>query len=251
MPQDQDTRNTEKPAQPAQPPTPPASTAERLQDFRRKARRSSINVLLVVGAMVVVAILTTYAWNTFGLKSSVIKPGTTTYAPTDALGNDIQPTATYKDSAGHFNLTYLQGWRVLPQPEAGKGSATALPKPDWSKQSRPIMVEPPDGHPGNNVMITPGCTQDTINQLIAQKAKKSLPPGQRDINGAESWYDMTSFQTPYEQYVDHQFILRHKLNCLDIHYRQLWKHPMGGTDFNDSKNVKPFMDMVYTIKFND
>jgi len=132
-------------------------------------------------------------------------------------------------------------------PRGGSDGPTQS-EPDWSKTSRPLAITPATGQKNNAVTVTPGCTAATIADA---KARKDRFHTQQDINinGYPAFYDKLDFVSDAEQYVNHTYVVLGPKDCLQLSYRESWRHPMSNTNFDDSQNVPDFKAIVNSVKF--
>lgn len=156
-------------------------------------------------------------------------------------------TNTYTDTANAFRFVYPHSWQEVPYRWQG---GNEVPEPDWAKKSRPVEIKPAviNSKDSNNVSVT-AC--DVVGTSIA-KAKESKDKFHTQqegvINGANYLYDELNFKGDAESYKDHTYIYEKNDKCVYLAWRENWRHPMSGTDFDDSQNVEGFNLIADTLE---
>jgi hypothetical protein len=180
---------------------------------------------------------------------------TSTQRPPEAA--NAMMTERYIDSARKFTFKYPAGW-VVDHPDTQTLEGPAVPTPDWTRESRPLFIKPASGHTGNNVEITTSCqtigsdgkTKSIIQGLKDRKDRFHTQQDQK-MNGFDVLYDRLDFQGDAESYLDHTYALVRGSTCLTVHFRESWHHPMGGTSFDDGKNMPGFLTILGSIRYLD
>ena len=201
-----------------------------------------IGLISIIILLLVLATVVFVGWRFYGPKDTA-PDGSAATAKTQS------PPRTYTDSAGRFTFKYPADWYLSDQEEGGK-DGVVQPAPDWTKQSRPVKIRPAFGAENNDVMVTPGCSTESINQAKEQ-ADQFHTQKDMTINGYRAFYDKLAFKGDAEAYLHHRYFVLHGEDCVEFSYRENWHHAMSDTDFDDIQNMPGFRQIVNSIKFTE
>jgi hypothetical protein len=199
-------------------------------DLPEKAQGASPAVVILYICLLLVTLFTAaYLWSN--------KPGST------SVGTSMQ---TYTDSTGRFTLQYPKTWSLTLGMYTGEGSV-----PDWSKETRPFGITPPDApDPSAGVIIEPFTAKEASDMITGMNNSSFDTVSLAVIGGKAAYYDTLNFVGPSgaERYTDSNYLIPDGDNSLWITFRQSYYHnyPYQKWSNNDISALK---SVVSSIKF--
>lgn len=195
------------------------------------ANQRGFNVLYGLLALIVVVAVTLVGWHIWQI--NVPKPS-------EAL-------TVYTDTAHVFTLNYPASWK-LTYPDTGGDQGA----PDWTKQSRPLTLTPPNAPPQSLGVQISMLSRDMGQQLIAQhQADKAHTVTKLNINSIDAYNDKLVFVGPssVEKYTDDNYIILHGGYALLLAFRESYYHNYPAENWNDSNDLGAFTDIAHSVKF--
>lgn len=193
---------------------------------------SSIAVMLYICLVLATLLISVYLWST-----------KTIQVPSSKAGPTLQ---AYTDSTGRFTLRYPATWRLAYGQYSGEG-----PTPDWSKESRPIKITPPDApDPSAGIFIEPFTAKMADDMISSVNDSSFYTVKLTVIGGKAAYYDKLNFIGPSgaERYTDSNYLIPDGDHSLWITFRENYYHNYPHESWSNG-DISALTSVVSSIEF--
>jgi prepilin-type N-terminal cleavage/methylation domain-containing protein len=202
-----------------------------------KKNQKGFSVIEVLLVLVIIGLVVGIGWYTLN-RNNHHRSATNSAQPTKAK--------TYTDSSKLYTLSYPENWIVKEAADCCEGA----PK-DHTQVPRMVTFIPPgksDIH-GYGVQIQADKT-DALATLIERGwATNKHTPEAKNINGSDTAYVKVSFNGDAENYVDHNYLIKHNEASVFVSFREKYYHQSSAADWTAAQDMQAFSAILDSITF--